>query len=182
MRSAREGNGVPSHSVLGRAMLAAHGMIFFLAIGTLFYSLAEGWSSIDALYFSAVSLTTVGYGDLQIQGQYSRLFSIFYLLSGTLMTAFFLGSIAELCVNHRGQLVEMLYDQGTNQRVWHDNLKSGRDVTESDYMEFMLVESGQVDADTIKEIKHRYAQLHRCGIVGRYQSSYLYNDIPTKKQ
>jgi len=180
VRSARNGNGLHAgitHSAFGRAALAAHGMIFFLAIGTLFYMLAEGWSSVDALYFSAVSLTTVGYGDLQIQNWYSRLFSIFYLLSGTLMTAFFLGSIAELCVNHRGAMLNMLYDHETNQRVWHNSLKAGKDVTEGDYMEYMLVQSGQVDAETMTEIKHRYNQLHRCGIVGRYQSSYLHDDF-----
>ena len=91
----------------------------------------------------------------------------------------------------------MLYDHETNQRVWHNSLKAGKDVTEvlcfcallhfdltfvvlclqGDYLEYMLVQSGQVDAETMTEIKHRYNQLHRCGIVGRYQSSYLHDDF-----
>merc|ERR1712195_227553 len=156
VRSARNGNGLHAgitHSAFGRSALAAHGMIFFLAIGTLFYSLNEGWSITDALYFSAVSLTTVGYGDLQIQNWYSRLFSIFYLLSGVLMTA-------------------LLYDHQTNHAIWHNHHKTGEDVTECDYMEHMLVQSGRVDGQTIKEIKERYMQLHRCGIVGRYKATY----------
>jgi len=85
-----------SFSVLYRVTLSAHGVLFFLAIGTLFFSLNEDWSTLDGLYFSAVSLTTVGYGDLRLAQRSSRIFAIFYLLMGTLVTAFFLGSIAEL--------------------------------------------------------------------------------------
>jgi len=174
VRTARNENNIfgITQSAFGRSALAAHGMLFFLAIGTLFYSLNEGWSITDALYFSAVSLTTVGYGDLQIQNWYSRLFSIFYLLSGVLMTAFFLGSIAELCINHRGKMMDLLYDHQTNHAIWHNHHKTGEDVTECDYMEHMLVQSGRVDGQTIKEIKERYMQLHRCGIVGRYKATY----------
>ena len=35
-----------------------------LISGTLFYRYAEGWSVLDSLYFSVITLTTVGYGDL----------------------------------------------------------------------------------------------------------------------
>jgi voltage-gated potassium channel len=35
-----------------------------LAVGTVFYSNVEGWSLLDAMYFSMITLTTVGYGDL----------------------------------------------------------------------------------------------------------------------
>ena len=40
------------------------GSFVVLFCGTSFYSLTEGWSFVDALYFSVVSLATVGYGDL----------------------------------------------------------------------------------------------------------------------
>jgi hypothetical protein len=41
------------------------GLVFFtLLSGTIFYSLQEGWSIVDAFYFSVTTLTTVGLGDL----------------------------------------------------------------------------------------------------------------------
>ena len=41
------------------------GLVFFtLLSGTNFYTLEEGWSIVDAFYFSVTTLTTVGLGDL----------------------------------------------------------------------------------------------------------------------
>ena len=37
---------------------------FTLLSGTLFYRTVEGWSIVDAFYFSVTTLTTVGLGDL----------------------------------------------------------------------------------------------------------------------
>ena len=57
----------------------------FLALlvsGTIFYSRVEGWSLLDALYFSVITLATVGYGDLHPTTTLSKLFTIFYILVG----------------------------------------------------------------------------------------------------
>jgi voltage-gated potassium channel len=39
-------------------------VVVTLLSGTLFYRQVEGWSFLDSLYFSVVTLTTVGHGDL----------------------------------------------------------------------------------------------------------------------
>ena len=52
-----------------------------VAIGSVFYSLVEGWSLLDSVYFCVVSLTTVGFGDLAPVTTAGKLFTIFYLLS-----------------------------------------------------------------------------------------------------
>ena len=38
--------------------------ILLLLSGTLFYRNVEGWSWVDALYFSTTTISTVGFGDL----------------------------------------------------------------------------------------------------------------------
>jgi voltage-gated potassium channel Kch len=53
-----------------------------VAIGTVFYSVVEGWTVITALYFSVVTLTTVGYGDISPSTDPARLFTVFYILIG----------------------------------------------------------------------------------------------------
>ncbi|HEX9181656.1 MAG TPA: potassium channel family protein [Burkholderiales bacterium] len=53
-----------------------------LVSGTAFYSQIEGWSLVDALYFSVITLATVGYGDLHPTTTLSKLFTILYILIG----------------------------------------------------------------------------------------------------
>ncbi|PJF27474.1 MAG: hypothetical protein CUN53_03895 [Phototrophicales bacterium] len=53
-----------------------------LAGGTLFYRQVEGWSWIDSFYFSVITLTTIGYGDLHPTRDISKLFTIGYVIVG----------------------------------------------------------------------------------------------------
>ena len=53
-----------------------------LLSGTLFYWVVEDWGPVDAFYFTVVTLTTVGYGDLAPTNEWSRLFTVFYIFVG----------------------------------------------------------------------------------------------------
>jgi len=55
---------------------------FMLAIGSIFYHNIEGWSWIDSIYFSFISLTTVGFGDITPSTDIGKVFTIFYLTIG----------------------------------------------------------------------------------------------------
>lgn len=56
--------------------------LILLATGTIFYSSVEKWSILDSLYFSVVTLTTVGYGDLSPTTTVGKAFTILYIFSG----------------------------------------------------------------------------------------------------
>lgn len=53
-----------------------------LLTGTIFYHYAEGLRWLDALYFSVITLTTVGYGDFSPQTDIGKVFTIIYILVG----------------------------------------------------------------------------------------------------
>lgn len=53
-----------------------------LGIGVIFYRHVENWSWIDALYFSVITLATVGYGDLVPTTDLGKLFTVFYVVIG----------------------------------------------------------------------------------------------------
>lgn len=53
-----------------------------LIIGTVAYHYFENWSWFDALYFSVITLTTIGYGDLYPVSVMGKIFTIFYILIG----------------------------------------------------------------------------------------------------
>ena len=50
--------------------------------GSLFFWLIEGWSLIDAIYFSVITLATVGYGDLVPTTVPGKIFTMVYVLCG----------------------------------------------------------------------------------------------------
>ena len=77
-------------------------LVFFtLMTGTIFYSLQEGWSLVDALYFSVTTLTTVGLGDLAPTTTIGKLFTIVYIFSGLGLLAGFINTIATETLSRR---------------------------------------------------------------------------------
>ena len=75
------------------------GTVSILAIGTVAYSVLEGWTPVDALYFSVVTLATVGYGDFHPTTEAGRLFTIVYILVGIGILA---GFVSELTKHRKG--------------------------------------------------------------------------------
>jgi hypothetical protein len=53
-----------------RGLLFASG--FIVVIGTVVYHYVEAWSWLDSLYFSVITLTTIGFGDFAPQFQRER--------------------------------------------------------------------------------------------------------------
>ena len=73
--------------------------VTIIIVGTIVYMVLERWSPIDALYFSVVTLATVGFGDLHPTTDAAKLFTVLYILSGLGIIAAF---ASELPKYHRG--------------------------------------------------------------------------------
>ncbi len=72
-----------------------------VATGTVFYWQAEGWTVVDSLYFSVITLTTVGYGDLSPSSPGTKLFTVAYILFGLGILVAFLSAVARHAVELR---------------------------------------------------------------------------------
>ena len=80
--------------------------LFFLVVvtltsGTLFYWQVEGWGLLDSLFFSVVTLTTVGYGDLVPATAVGKVFTIVYIFVGIGIILGFVNTVAERSIEHR---------------------------------------------------------------------------------
>jgi voltage-gated potassium channel len=71
--------------------------------GTIFYWRFEDWTIIEALYFSVVTLTTVGYGDFTPTSAGTEIFTIIYILTGLGILVALLASVAEQYLKQKAE-------------------------------------------------------------------------------
>lgn len=71
-------------------------LVLMIGSGTLFFRWAEGWSWVDAYFFTVVTLSTVGYGSLVPETIVGKIGTTVFIISG-------LGVFA-LAISHFGQL------------------------------------------------------------------------------
>lgn len=57
-------------------------VISFYIVGCVFYMYMENWTLVDAVYFITVTITSVGYGDLEPSSMTCRCFTIVYAIIG----------------------------------------------------------------------------------------------------
>jgi len=92
-----------SLSIRRRILLAASLLGFWIFIGTISFHKLEPWSWAESFYFSVVTITTVGYGDLHPSTNGSYIFTAFFILSGVAVMTASLGYIGTSFLKNREQ-------------------------------------------------------------------------------
>jgi len=70
-------------------------VVTVIVIGTVFYSRVEGWRTLDALYFTIITLTTIGYGDFAPQTDAGKIFTMVYIFVGLSLISGFIILLGE---------------------------------------------------------------------------------------
>jgi voltage-gated potassium channel len=66
--------------------------------GTLWYRQVEGWHWVDAVFMTAITLTTVGYGETQPLGDRGRMFTIALILAGVMTIGYIVNRFTEALI------------------------------------------------------------------------------------
>ena len=82
----------------GRAVKAFSILAIILAVGTTGYAILEGWSFLDSLYMTVITITTVGFREVREVSVAGRVFTIFVIFSGIGIIAYILGMVAQAMV------------------------------------------------------------------------------------
>jgi len=77
-----------------------------VSIGTIGYSVIEGWNLFEALYMTIITLTTVGYGEVHTLSHEGQIFTIFLIIFGVGTIAYTISSMIQFMVE--GQLRHLL--------------------------------------------------------------------------
>jgi len=79
-------------------------LVVYFLLGIIFYTIEEEWGAGDAMYFSFVVMTTVGYGDLLPTSDGSKIFTSFYILFALAISSVALASVLNAIVMRAMQL------------------------------------------------------------------------------
>lgn len=81
-----------------RIWLAVGLVLFFLMTGTAGYVVIDDYTVIDAFYMTVITITTVGYGEIQQLSELGRIFTIFLILFSVGSIALLAGAFSELLI------------------------------------------------------------------------------------
>lgn len=73
-------------------------LVLYVAAGASFYHIVEKWSWLDSVYFTVITLSTVGYGDFSPQTHLGKLFTIPFIFIGVGLFV----AVANAFLRHRG--------------------------------------------------------------------------------
>ena len=97
-------------------------LIPLLAIGVFGYMRIEGWSFIDALYMTIITLSTVGFQEVHQLSDAGRIFTLLYIILGVGNMAFILSNIVQFAM-------DMKLDQLYRRRHMKQRIKKLKDHT-----------------------------------------------------
>ena len=93
--------------------------LFFAAmiivVGTIGYSIIEGWRLIDSLYMTVITLSTVGFREVYTLSDAGHLFTIFLIIFGAVVAALTAKALAQLVLE--GELQAFLGKRKMEKRV-----------------------------------------------------------------
>lgn len=90
-------------------------LVAILLVGTCGYVLLEGWSVLDALYMTVITIATVGFREVGPLGDAGRVFTIGLILAGVGGLAYSFGTIVEFMVE--GHLRGLLEGRRMKKRI-----------------------------------------------------------------
>nr|WP_255768858.1 potassium channel family protein [Maritalea mediterranea] len=89
-----------------RTILSVTLIIIFLT--SLLYMWIEGWGFIDSLYFSVMTISTVGYGDFTPKTDIGKFLTIVYVISGMGIFVALVTRIANTMLRQSAEEIEEL--------------------------------------------------------------------------
>jgi voltage-gated potassium channel len=144
---------------------AAFGLLFLLGVcGTFVYGLLPGWSLMDGLYMTFITLTTIGFAEVHPLTGFARIFTIAISVVGVLTIGFIVARTTQLFVTgptlklrHMKRSIDSLSDHYVicgygrlGQRIARDFKDDGRP--------FLVIENAESKIEKLSEAGHLFLE------------------------
>jgi hypothetical protein len=128
-------------------------------VGAIFYAyIVDKHTIIDAIYLSACTVTTIGYGDVVPSNNWSKAFTMIYCIIGTLVTAQALNSFNNALSNYRKAFRNniILTNQVNMLDLFMMDVDGDGTVTKAEYMIYKLIHMKMVDPEVIARVERQF--------------------------
>ena len=136
-----------------------------LLLGGLAMGLMEHWKWYDSIYYTVVTATTIGFGDIVPVHEYSRAFAIIFIPVAVASMGYITGDIASYIVEKkRNEYYKRLWSAEigiSDIEALDVNHKGG--VCALEYIKFMLVAMKKIDGALFDELRNRFEELDMSG-------------------
>ena len=139
-----------------------------LAAGACVGRFAEGWSTFDSVYYSLISILTVGFGDFSPSSTSGRVLCTLFLPVACGAAVSSIGALSAAVVQLRDKLFDASSGLDTQIRRMESLMENqGLNglqpvITETDYFAATLLELELVDAETVAKIRAQFYRLDKC--------------------
>eukprot|EP00127_Corallochytrium_limacisporum_P003973 Clim_evm22s156 gene=Clim_evmTU22s156 len=166
MMQARIAENMPRiSSYVWQALKAIVIFIIYILIFSTFLLIWEDWDYLDAIYFGVVTCTTVGYGDFSPTTDGSKLYTVFFIIFGVVITANALGSIADAWLGYKQAKLEkqVLFAELSPEYIKSLDVDGDGHITEYEFTIRLLLKLGRCSENDLWLIRNQFRQLDETG-------------------
>lgn len=136
-------------------------MTFALIVPPLIMGYYEDWTVLSSFYFTVVSASTIGYGDITPKNTWMRLITVFYMPLCIGVMAKALSELAAVYIRHKAKAGEQEY---FNRKLSENDfalmeVDGEGNVGYDEFLVFMLVAMGKVSPEDIQKMEELYQRL-----------------------
>jgi potassium channel subfamily K len=139
-------------------MLQTIMLLIYLLLGAFIFSEIESWNYLDAVYWTVVTLFTVGFGDYYPTTDLGRALLIPYALIGIITFGLVISSVRSLILEHGRRCIAARMDDRKRRKMIRTILRSGDDKTLEPIREEFETSPTQSNKALANEFERRKAE------------------------
>ncbi|GBG24945.1 Two-pore potassium channel 3 [Hondaea fermentalgiana] len=141
------------------------GVGFVFLFGITYFCAVEGMTFIDSFYFTVVTLTTVGYGDVRLTSRRGLIFLVIYLAFGTVAMAKLIGDAIDAILEkeRRRRREDILRRRLSVTELFQADADASGSLTEAEFIVFKFQQMGIVKPMDLRLVQNQFAALDRDG-------------------